>query len=60
MYTTIQKLGVSKIFFLWIKEMNTFVQQGSIKLIKSEQKSFYIVTKNNIQNKYCSFELSIH
>ncbi len=35
------------------KEMNTFIQQGHNKLIKSGS---YIVTKNSIVDKCCSFE----
>ncbi len=37
---TIQMFGVTKIF-------NTFIQQGRIKLIKSDRKDFYIDTKKN-------------
>jgi len=34
------------LFFLgYIKEMSTFIQQGRIKLIKSDSKDFYMVTK---------------
>ncbi len=40
-------------------KINTFIQQGCIKLIKSESKDFYNVTKDYISNKCCSFELSI-
>ncbi len=32
-YTTVQKSGFSKIFFC-VKEMNTFIEQGYINLIK--------------------------
>ncbi len=32
---------------IFLKEMNTFIQQKSIKLIKSESKYFYIVRKQN-------------
>ncbi len=35
------------------KEINTFIQQGHNKLIKSGS---YIVTKNYIVDKCCSFE----
>ncbi|XDV46539.1 hypothetical protein PO909_014421, partial [Leuciscus waleckii] len=45
---------------LFFKEMNTFIQQGCIKLIKSDSKDIYNVTKDSISNKCCSFELSIH
>jgi len=34
MYIIVQKFEVSKIFYL--KKMNTFIQQGCIKLIKSD------------------------
>ncbi len=37
------------------KEINTFIQQGCIKLTKS---NFYKVTKIYISNKCCYFELS--
>jgi len=32
-------------FFLLLKEMNTFIQHGHIKLIKSDVKNIYNVTK---------------
>ncbi len=38
--TTVQTFGVSKIYFL--KEMNTFVQQGHVKLIKRDSKDIYV------------------
>ncbi len=37
-----------------------FIQQGSIKLIKSDSKVFYIVTKNIFQINAAGVELSIH
>ncbi len=40
---TIQKFGVSKII---LKEMSTFIHQGCIKLIKSDSKDVYNVTKD--------------
>ncbi len=43
LYTIIQKFVVSKIFF---KDINTFIQQGCIKLIKSDSKDIYNVTKD--------------
>ena len=43
-----------------MKEINTFIQQGCIKSIKSDSKDIYNVTKDYISNKCCSFELSIH
>ncbi len=55
--TTVQKFGVSKIFLF--KDINTFILQGPIKLIKNDN-DFYIVAKNSISNECCSFELSIH
>ncbi len=47
-YTTLWKFGVSKVFFVFVffKEINTFIQQSQIKLIKSDSKSFIIITKN--------------
>ncbi len=33
-----------KFWVSFFKEINTFTQQGCIKLIKSESKDFYIVT----------------
>ncbi len=41
-YTTIQKFGVTNIYFLYLK--NTFNQQGHIKLIRSDSKDIYNVT----------------
>ncbi len=43
MWTTIQKLEVSKIFFF--KEINTSIQQEYIKLTKSDSEGIYNVTK---------------
>lgn len=40
MYTTVQKLGVSIIFF---KEINSFIEQGSTKLIKSVTFQYYFI-----------------
>ncbi len=54
-YTTVQKFWVSK-----MEEINTFIQQGWIQLIKIDSKLFYIVLKDLFLNKGCSFELSIH
>ncbi len=44
-YATIQKYGVSKCFF---QEINTFIQQGCIKFIKSDSKVIFnlIIIKN--------------
>ncbi len=42
-YTTIQKFGVNKIYFL--KCINIFTLQGNIKLIKSDSREIYNVTK---------------
>ncbi len=49
-YTTLWKFGVSKVFFVFVffKEINTFIQQAQIKLIKSDSKSFIIITKKYI------------
>ncbi len=40
MYTTIQHLR-SELLLLFFKENNTLIQQGCIKLIKSESKGVY-------------------
>ncbi len=42
---TIQKFGASKIFFLKEK-ITTFIQRRCIKLIKSDSKDIYNVTKD--------------
>jgi len=55
-HTPFQKLG-SNTFF---NELNTFINQGRIKLIKIDSKGIYNLTKDFISNKCCSFELSIH
>ncbi len=44
-------------FFFLLKEINTFIQQGCIKLIKSDYLLIYF--KNSISNKSCSLEFSI-
>ncbi len=54
-YNTIQKFGVSILIFL--REINTFIQQGCIKLIKSDSKDIYVI---KYIKKLCYFELSIH
>jgi len=36
-----------------LKEINTFIQQGCIKLINSDSKDIYNVTKISISNKCC-------
>ncbi len=41
----------------FLKEINTFIQQAWIKLIKSDSKDIYNVTKDLY---FCSFERSIH
>ncbi len=38
-----QKFVISKIFFI---EINTFIQQGHIKVLKSDFKDIYNVTKH--------------
>ncbi len=40
-----KNVGVSKVFFL--KEINTSIQQGCIKLIKSDTKEFLMLQKMN-------------
>ncbi len=44
---------------IFFKEINTFIQQGHIKLIQSDSKSIYSVIKDLVLIKCCSFELSI-
>lgn len=39
-YTTVQKFG-QVFFFHFFKEMNTFIQQGCIRLIKIDSKDIY-------------------
>jgi len=51
----IQKFGVTEIFFFCVTEIDTFIHQGNIKLIKSDSKDIY-----NVAHKSCSFELSTH
>ncbi len=46
-----------KIFFY--KRINTFIQHGCIKLIKSDWKDIY-VQMISVSNKCCSFELLIY
>jgi len=41
-------------------KINTFIQRGRIKLIKSDSKDINNVAKDSISNKCCSLELSIH
>ncbi len=52
-YTIIQK----SVHFFFYKKL---IQQGCIKLIKSDSKDIKNVTKVSISNKCCCFELSIH
>ncbi len=42
------------------KNNNTFIYQEHVKLLKSDSKDIYNVTKDFYLNKCCSFELSIH
>jgi len=54
--------GVAKILRNNYCNINTFIQQECIQLIKSDRKKPYIMwrwTSNRISNKRCSFELSI-
>ncbi len=48
-----------QVHYLFFKEINTFIQQGGIKLIKVESKYIYNVTKD-FGLKSCSFECSIN
>ncbi len=61
-YSSFEKFRVSKFFFF--KEMNTFIQQGCIKLIKCDSKtlnkSFLMLQKISISNKCSSFILSVY
>ncbi len=41
-------------------EIDTFMQQGCVKLVKSESKDIYKVSKIYISNKSSSSKLSIH
>ncbi len=41
------------------KAINTGIQHRCVKLIKSDSKDIYNVTKNDISNKCCSFALSV-
>ncbi len=41
-----------------LRDINTFIHQGCIKLIKSDSED--ILQKISTLNKFCSFELSIH
>ncbi len=42
-------------FFFFVKEINTVIYQGCIKLIKSHSKDMYDVNKRSVSNKCCSF-----
>jgi len=42
-----------------LKEVNSLIQQGCIKLIKCDSKDIYNVTKDYISNKSCPFPLLI-
>ncbi len=50
MYITIQKVRVSKIFFFFFKEINTFIQQECVNV------TFVMLQVISISNK-CYFEL---
>jgi len=43
-----------------MKEINTFIHQGLIKLIKRDSIDIYNVTEDSISDRCCSFELYIH
>ncbi len=49
-------MALHKIF---LKEINTFIQQWWIQLIKSDSKYILMLQNINISNKWCSFELSL-
>lgn len=54
-YTNIQKVGVSKIFF-FLREINMFLQQGCITLIKRD-KIIIHYSKNNLLEIYIYLHL---
>lgn len=54
--TSYHSKGRGKIFF---KEINTFIQQGGIKLLKLTVNTF-IMQKISVSYKFFSFELSVH
>ncbi len=56
MYSTLIFKSLGSVGFL--KEMNAFIQQGCIKLIKSD--SEMTSDRISISDKCCSLELSIH
>ncbi len=43
----------------FLRDINTFIPQGFIKLIKSDSKNFYII-KTSVPIKFCLFALSFH
>ncbi len=45
---------------LGFQAVNTFIQQGCIKLIKSDSKDLYNATKVYISNKCCFFNLQFN
>lgn len=45
-YTTNEKFSVSKILFFFFKEINTSIQQGCIKMIKSDNIEIDNITKD--------------
>ncbi len=56
-----QKIEIIHFFLqFFLNDINYFIQQGYIKLIKSNSKNIYRVKNNYISNKICSFELYIH
>jgi len=57
MYMIVPILGSVRFFFL--KQINTFIQQGRIKLIKSGSKYIYNAKKISIF-KNCTSKLSFH
>ncbi len=58
-YTTVPFKSLGYLFFFG-KEINTFIQQRCINLIKSDSKDIYCITKEFYYKKSCSFEFSIH
>lgn len=59
-YITVPTFGVIKIFFCTSEEINAFIQQRHVKLIKSDSKMFTLLPKISISNKRWSFYSSVN
>lgn len=53
-------LGSVRFWGIFLKEVNPFIQQRHIKLTKSDSKTFTLLWKKSVFNKFCSFKLSIN